>query len=148
MALPLVGALPAIITGIGTAVAFIVKFIKEFLNGIVLKLITFGFMTFLNSVILSIVVLYYYLVIDLVLDIYGLIDQFLDYLTFKNTNLEVANMVRDMLGASLFFQALKDSLNIFKPILSTVFVSVAYIICTKALLAFRNSVLALVIAKI
>ncbi|QKF64224.1 hypothetical protein [Campylobacter corcagiensis] len=148
MALPLVGALPAIISGIGTAVAFIIKFFKDKIVWFLLKLPSFMAIIFINGILFVFLVLYYGAIIKILLDVYGFIDQFLDYLTFKNTNSEIANMVRDMLGASLFFQALNDSLNIFKLVVSSVFISFAYFVGTKALLSFRKSILSLVITTI
>lgn len=148
MALPLVGALPAIITGIATAVGFIIKFLKDKISWILIKLPSFMAILFINGILFVFLVLYYGAIIKILLDVYGFIDQFLEYLTFKNTNSEIANMVRDMLGASLFFQALKDVLNIFKFVISSAFISFAYIVGTKALLSFRKSILSLVVTTI
>lgn len=148
MPLPLVGALPAIISGIGTAIGFIIKFFKDKLIWVLTKLPSFMTIVFINGFLFSMLILYYGFTIKILLDVYGLIDQFFGYLSFKSTNSEVGNLARDMLGSSLFFEALKDALNIFKPIISTVFITVAYIIGTKALLSLRSSILSLIIAKI
>lgn len=148
MALPLIGALPKIIMGIFTAVTFIYKFIKIVGGWFLLKFVSFGAIAWINFLILSLVFLYYGSVIKILVDVYGLLDQFIEFLNFKNSNSEVANLTRDMLGSALFFEALRDALNIFKPIISAIFIAVAYSVGTKGLLSLRTSLLALVIAKI
>ena len=148
MALPLVGALPAIITGIGTAIGFIIKFIKDKLVWVLTKLPSFLAISFVNGVMLSLFISYVYLAIKILLVSYGLIDQFFGYLSFKNTNSEVGNLARNMMSSSLFFEALKDVVNIFKPIISSAFIGFASLIGVKAFKAFRNSLLSLIIAKI
>lgn len=145
MALPL---LPAIITGIGTAIGFIIKFLKDRLVWILTKLPSFLAISFVNGVMLSLFVSYIYLAIKILLISYGLIDDFLGYLSFKNTNSEVGNLARNIISSSLFFEALKDVVNIFKPIISSAFVGFASLIGVKAFKAFRNSLLSLIIAKI
>lgn len=148
MALPLVGLLPAIISGIGTAVGFIIKFFKDKLVWLLTKLPSFLAISFVNGVMLSLFISYVYLAIKILLVSYGLIDQFFGYLSFKNTNSEVGNLARNMMSSSLFFEALKDVVNIFKPIISSAFVGFASLIGVKAFKAFRNSLLSLIIAKI
>ena len=145
MALPL---LPAIITGIGTAIGYIIKFLKDRLVWILTKLPSFLAISFVNGVMLSLFVSYIYLAIKILLASYGLIDDFLGYLSFKNTSSEVGNLARNIISSSLFFEALKDVLNIFKPIVSSAFVGFASLIGVKAFKAFRNSILSLIIAKI
>ena len=145
MALPL---LPAIITGIGTAIGYIIKFLKDRLVWILTKLPSFLAISFVNGVMLSLFVSYIYLAIKILLASYGLIDDFLGYLSFKNTNSEVGNLARNIISSSLFFEALKDVLNIFKTIISSAFVGFASLIGVKAFKAFRNSILSLIIAKI
>ena len=145
MALPL---LPAIITGIGTAIGFIIKFLKDKLVWILTKLPSFLAISFVNGVMLSLFVSYIYLAIKILLISYGLIDDFLGYLSFKNTNSEVGNLARNIISSSLFFEALKDVLNIFKTIISSAFIGFASLIGVKAFKAFRNSLLSLIIAKI
>ena len=148
MALPLIGALPKIIIGISTAVTFIYKFIKIVSGWFLLKFVSFGAIAWINFLILSLVFLYYGSVIKILVDVYCLLDQFIEFLNFKNSNSEVANLTRDMLGSALFFEALRDALNIFKPIISAIFIAVAYSVGTKGLLSLRTSLLSLVIAKI
>lgn len=145
MALPL---LPAIITGIGTAISFILKFIKDRLVWILTKLPSFLAISFVNGVMLSLFISYVYLVINILLTSYGLIDQFFGYLSFKNTNSEVGNLARNIMSSSLFFEALRDVLNIFKTIISSAFIGFASLIGVKAFKSFRNSILSLIIAKI
>lgn len=145
MALPL---LPAIITGIGTAIGYIIKFLKDRLVWILTKLPSFLAISFVNGVMLSLFVSYIYLAIKILLASYGLIDDFLGYLSFKNTNSEVGNLARNIISSSLFFEALKDVLNIFKTIISSAFIGFASLIGVKAFKAFRNSLLSLIIAKI
>ena len=117
MALPLVGLLPSIISGIGTAVGFIIKFFKDKLIWLLTKLPSFLAISFVNGIMLSLFISYVYLAIKILLVSYGLIDQFFGYLSFKNTNSEVGNLARNMMSSSLFFEALKDVVNIFKPII-------------------------------
>ncbi|MCR8700320.1 hypothetical protein CUREO4125_08005 [Campylobacter ureolyticus] len=148
MPLPLVGALPAIISAIGTAISFIIKFFKDKLIWVLTKLPSFLAISFVNGVMLSLFISYVYLAIKILLVSYGLIDQFFGYLSFKNTNSEVGNLARNILSSSLFFEALRDVLNIFKPIVSSAFVGFASLIGVKAFKAFRTSLLSLVIAKI
>ena len=148
MALPLVGLLPSIISGIGTAVGFIIKFFKDKLIWLLTKLPSFLAISFVNGVMLSLFIGYIYLAINILLTSYGLIDQFFGYLSFKNTNSEVGNLARNMMSSSLFFEALKDVVNIFKPIISSALVGFASLIGVKAFKAFRNSLLSLIIAKI
>lgn len=148
MPLPLVGALPSIISAIGTAVGFIIKFFKDKLVWILTKLPSFLAISFVNGVMLSLFISYIYLAIKILLVSYGLIDDFLGYLSFKNTNSEVGNLARNIISSSLFFEALRDVLNIFKPIVSSAFVGFASLIGVKAFKAFRNSILSLIIAKI
>ncbi|WP_304342570.1 hypothetical protein [Campylobacter ureolyticus] len=140
--------LPAIITGIGTAIRFIIKFLKDKLVWILTKLPSFLAISFVNGVMLSLFVSYIYLAIKILLASYGLIDDFLGYLSFKNTNSEVGNLARNIISSSLFFEALKDVLNIFKTIISSAFIGFASLIGVKAFKAFRNSILSLIIAKI
>lgn len=148
MPLPLIGALPSIISAIGTAIGFIIKFFKDKLIWILTKLPSFLAISFVNGVMLSLFVSYIYLAIKILLASYGLIDDFLGYLSFKNTNSEVGNLARNIISSSLFFEALKDVLNIFKTIISSAFVGFASLIGVKAFKAFRNSILSLIIAKI
>ena len=148
MPLPLVGALPSIISAIGTAVGFIIKFFKDKLVWILTKLPSFLAISFVNGVMLSLFISYVYLAIKILLASYGLIDDFLGYLSFKNTSSEVGNLARNIISSSLFFEALRDVLNIFKPIVSSAFVGFASLIGVKAFKAFRNSILSLIIAKI
>lgn len=145
MALPL---LPAIITGIGTAIGFIIKFLKDRLVWLLTKLPSFLAISFVNGVMLSLFISYVYLAIKILLASYGLIDDFLGYLSFKNTSSEVGNLARNIISSSLFFEALRDVLNIFKTIISSAFVGFASLIGVKAFKAFRNSILSLIIAKI
>ena len=148
MPLPLVGALPSIISGIGTAIGFIIKFFKDKLIWLLTKLPSFLAISFVNGVMLSLFISYVYLAIKILLASYGLIDDFLGYLSFKNTSSEVGNLARNIISSSLFFEALRDVLNIFKPIVSSAFVGFASLIGVKAFKAFRNSILSLIIAKI
>jgi hypothetical protein len=148
MALPLIGVLPSIISAIGTAVAFVIKFFKDKLIWALTKLPSFLAISFINGVMLSLFVSYIYLVINILLSSYGFIDQFFGYLSFKNTNSEVGNLARNIMSSSLFFEALKDVVNIFKPIISSAFIGFASLIGVKAFKAFRNSILSLIIAKI
>lgn len=148
MPLPLVGALPAIISAIGTAISFIIKFFKDKLIWVLTKLPSFLAISFVNGVMLSLFISYVYLAIKILLVSYGLIDDFLGYLSFKNTNSEVGNLARNIISSSLFFEALKDVLNIFKTIISSAFIGFASLIGVKAFKAFRNSLLSLIIAKI
>ena len=148
MPLPLIGALPSIISAIGTAIGFIIKFFKDKLIWVLTKLPSFLAISFVNGVMLSLFVSYIYLAIKILLASYGLIDDFLGYLSFKNTNSEVGNLARNIISSSLFFEALKDVLNIFKTIISSAFIGFASLIGVKAFKAFRNSLLSLIIAKI
>lgn len=148
MALPLVGALPEIITAIATGILFIYRFIKSGALWFLAKIATYGAIAWVNGFIAFFVFIYYGSVIKILLEAYGFIDDFIGILSFKSTNSEVANLTRDMLGSSLFFQALSDVLNLFKPIISLVFVTVAYAIGTKFFLSLRSSILSIIIAKI
>lgn len=148
MALPLVGALPGIISSIATGILFIYRFIKSGALWFLTKIATYGAIAWVNGFIAFFVFIYYGSVIKILLEAYGFIDDFIGILSFKSTNSEVANLARDMLGSSLFFQALSDVLNLFKPIISLVFVTVAYAIGTKFFLSLRSSILSIIIAKI
>lgn len=148
MALPLVGALPSIISGIATGILFIYRFIKSGALWFLTKFVTYWAIVWINGFILTITILYYGLVIKILLETYGFIDDFINVLSFKNTSSEVANLTRDIFGSALFFQALNDVINLFKPIISLVFVSVGYAVGTKFFLSLRNSILSLIIAKI
>ncbi|MCZ6160657.1 hypothetical protein [Campylobacter ureolyticus] len=148
MALPLVGALPGVITAIATGISFIYRFIKSGALWFLTKIATYWAIAWVNGFIAFFVVLYYGSVIKILLEAYGFIDDFIEILSFKNTNSEVVNFTRDIFGSALFFQALNDVINLFKPIISLVFVTVGYAIGTKFFLSLRSSILSIIIAKI
>ncbi len=147
MALPLAGALPGVIVAIWEGFKYILKFafdwIKKRLGNITYygMVITIGYFSF--GILLS----YFTYATSFYFELRNKIQEFIYLLGFRNTNSEVANLARDMLGSARFFEAFNDVLNTFSPLLFFMFVSICCFLLLKVLHMIKFTIISLVVAK-
>ncbi len=147
MALPLAGALPGIIVAIWEGLKYILKFVFDWIKRRLGNITYYGMVITICYFSFGILVSYFAYATDFYFELRNKIQEFIYLLGFKNTNSEVGNLARDILGSARFFEAFNDVLNTFSPLFFFMFVSLCCFLLLKVLHMVKFSILSLVVAK-
>lgn len=146
--------MPAFLLAFGSGVAsffggifgFLSKWLVRKAEALPFFLITIS----INIAFLSLFVLYISAIITFILFVYNKIDDFVKFLNSNSFGIsgEISNLIYNILSSAKFFQALHDVSVIFMPVISSIFLIIAYKVGMHFFKFFRESVLSLVISKL
>lgn len=147
MALPLAAALPGVIVGIWEGLKYILKFAFDWIKKRLGNITYYGMVITICYFSFGVLVSYFTYVTNFYFELRNKIQEFIYLLGFKNTNSEVVNLTRDMLGSARFFEAFNDVLNTFSPLFYFMFVSLSCFLLLKVLHMIKFSIIALVVSR-